>query len=48
MKKREKYEAVLKSVEILATIDDYEIAQIADAVKIEKFTKDSLIIKQVN
>lgn len=47
MKKREKYEEVLKGVEILATVDNYEISQIADAVRIEKFSKDSTIIKEV-
>ena len=47
MKKREKYEEVLKGVEILATVDNYEISQISDAVRIEKFSKDSTIIKEV-
>jgi len=46
MKKREKYEAVLKNVEILQTIDPYELSQIADAVKVEKFDKDQVIIRQ--
>ena len=47
MKKRENYETILKTVEILSTIDNYEISQIADAVKLIKFSKDSVIIKQV-
>ena len=47
MKKREKYEAVLKKVEILSTIDPYELSQIADAVMVEKFEKNKVIINQV-
>ena len=47
MKKREKYEAVLKKVEILSTIDPYELGQIADAVMVEKFEKNKIIINQV-
>ena len=36
MKKREKYENFLKSVDILKSIDTYELGQIADALKTEK------------
>jgi cAMP-dependent protein kinase regulator len=46
MKKREKYENFLKSVEILSTIDNYELGQIADALKVEKVHKGDYIIKQ--
>ena len=46
MKKREKYENFLRSVEILKSIDSYEIAQISDALKIEHFKAGETIIKQ--
>ena len=46
MKKREKYENTLKKVEILKSIDPYELGQICDALKTENFTKGETIIKQ--
>lgn len=46
MKKREKYEATLKKVDILQTIDPYELGQICDALKTEKVTAGTRIIKQ--
>jgi len=46
MKKKEKFEKVLKEVEILKTIDTYELGQIADAVKVVEFKKDQAIIQQ--
>ena len=45
-KKREKYENFLKKVDILSTIDPYELMQICDAVKTETFTKNDFIIKE--
>jgi len=47
MKKREKYENILKNVEILQTVEPYEISQIADAVKVVNFAQNEQIIKQV-
>ena len=46
VKKREKYESTLKKVEILKTMEDYEIGQICDALKIKNFKKGDYIIKQ--
>ena len=46
VKKREKYESTLKKVEILKTMEDYEIGQICDALKIKNFKKGDCIIKQ--
>ena len=46
MKKREKYENTLKKVEILKSIDPYELGQICDALKAITFTKGEYIIKQ--
>ena len=45
-KKREKYEAFLKKVDILSTIDNYELTQICDAIKSETFVKNDFIIKE--
>ena len=45
-KKREKYENILKNVEILKTIDPYEIMQICDAVQGAVFQKGDYIIKE--
>ena len=46
MKKREKYENTLKKVEILKSIDPYELGQICDALKTQNFNKGDFIIKQ--
>ena len=46
IKKREKYEATLKNVELLSTIDPYELGQICDALKVEKVTAGTKIITQ--
>jgi cAMP-dependent protein kinase regulator len=46
MKKRAKYETFLASVEILKSIDSYELSQISDAVKVELFKEGDVIIKQ--
>lgn len=46
IKKRERYESVLKSVEILQTIDSYELSQICDALKVEKVKQGTRIITQ--
>ena len=46
MKRREKYENTLRKVEILKSIDPYELGQICDALKTKTFTKGETIIKQ--
>lgn len=46
MKKREKYEQKLKSVNILETVDPYELGQICDALKTEKVNAGEKIIAQ--
>ena len=45
-KKREKYENFLKNVEILSTIDPYELMQISDAIKSATYQKDDYIIRE--
>ena len=45
-KKREKYENFLKNVEILSTIEPYELMQISDALKTATFKKGDYIIKE--
>ena len=45
-KKREKYENFLKNVEILSTIEPYELMQISDALKTATFKKGDFIIKE--
>jgi cAMP-dependent protein kinase regulator len=45
-KKREKYENFLKNVEILGSIDSYELMQICDALKTASFKKGDYIIKE--
>jgi cAMP-dependent protein kinase regulator len=45
-KKREKYENFLKNVDILSTIDSYELTQICDALKSEVYNKGDLIIRE--
>jgi cAMP-dependent protein kinase regulator len=45
-KKRTKYEAFLKSVSILQTIDPYELSQICDALQTEKVEAGDYIIKE--
>lgn len=44
--KREKMMGTLKKVPILSSLGDYELSQIADAVKTEEFPSESVIIKQ--
>jgi len=46
MKKREKYEAFLKGVPLLSSMDAYERSQISDALKSETFAKDAKIVTQ--
>ena len=45
-KKREKYESFLKNVNILSTIDSYELGQICDSLKDGIFKKDEYIIRE--
>lgn len=47
IKKRQKYEKFLRSVDILKTMEDYEISQICDAVQSETVNANDIIIKQV-
>jgi len=44
--KRNQYESFLKSVEILSTMDAYEIGQIADALRTATFKEGDVIIKE--
>jgi cAMP-dependent protein kinase regulator len=46
MKKREKYEEFLGNVKVLKSLDPYERAQIADALKSANYEKDEYVIKQ--
>lgn len=46
MKKRNKYEEIIKNVEILKSCDAFEIGQICDALKSENFNKGDYIIKE--
>merc|ERR1719230_1470289 len=46
VKRRDKYDAFLKSVNLLASIDAYERSQISDALKAETFGKGSVVVKQ--
>ena len=46
MRKREKYEDFLKSVNLLANMDHYERLKLSDALKEEKFQEGDFIIKQ--
>lgn len=46
VRKREKYDAFLKSVTLLAGIDDYMRSQVSDALKPEVFQKGEVIVKQ--
>lgn len=45
-KKREKYEKFLKGVDILSTIEPYELMQISDALRTATYHKDDYIIKE--
>ena len=45
-KKREKYESILRSVEIFKSMEDYEIMQICDALKSSTYSDGDYIIKQ--
>ena len=45
-KKRENYETFLKGVDLLQTVDSYEISQIADALKTMSVNAGEAIIKQ--
>jgi cAMP-dependent protein kinase regulator len=45
-KKRERFMSTLKKVPILANLGDYELSQIADALKSEEYESDQVIVKQ--
>jgi len=46
IRRREKYENFLKTVELLKSMDDYERSQISEAFKDAKFSAGDLIIKE--
>lgn len=46
MKKREKYEKFLKSVEILSTVEGYELQQICDALRTCSFKGGDYVIRE--
>eukprot|EP01016_Furgasonia_blochmanni_P046332 TRINITY_DN6660_c0_g1_i2.p1 TRINITY_DN6660_c0_g1~~TRINITY_DN6660_c0_g1_i2.p1 ORF type:complete len:248 (-),score=94.50 TRINITY_DN6660_c0_g1_i2:273-1016(-) len=46
VKKRERYEEFLKSVELLDTMDPYERSKIADALKPVKFHPNDYVVRQ--
>ena len=46
VKKREIHHSFLKKVEILSSMDDYEISKICDALKTKKYKSGDYIIKQ--
>ena len=46
IKKREKYETSLKNVSIFSTLDNYELSQICDAIRVEYVDKGKTVIKQ--
>lgn len=46
IRKKDKYEAFLKKVSLLSTMDDYERAQVSEAFKEEKYKTNELIIKE--
>mmetsp|Transcript_38933 Transcript_38933/g.121625 ORF Transcript_38933/g.121625 Transcript_38933/m.121625 type:complete len:403 (+) Transcript_38933:68-1276(+) len=46
MKRRNKYDSFLKNVALISSLGDYERSQIADALKPETHTKESVIVKQ--
>lgn len=45
-KQRDKYEAFLKHVELLSSIDAYELSQICDALKTARFNKGDVVIRE--
>lgn len=46
IRKKDKYEAFLKKVSLLSTMDDYERAQVSEAFKEEKYKPNEVIIKE--
>jgi cAMP-dependent protein kinase regulator len=46
MKKREKYDGFIKSVNLLSTLEMYERGQLVDALKPETYKSGDLIVKQ--
>lgn len=46
IRKRDKYEAFLKKVSLLSTMDDYERAQVSEAFTEEKYKPNDVIIKE--
>ena len=46
MKKREKYDEFLKTVDILTDMDLYERGKLGDALKEERFKKDDMVIME--
>lgn len=44
--KRNRYENFLKSVELLSTMDSYEIGQVADALRTATFKAEDVVIRE--
>lgn len=47
MKRREKFEAFLKKVDLLSSMDPYERSQLADVLTSVKYKKGDYVIRQV-
>ena len=45
-KKREQYEEFLRKVEILSTIEPYELSQISDALKVSNYNPKEYVIRE--
>lgn len=46
IKRREKFHSFLKGVELLKQLNEHEINQICDAIRVEKYSKGQTIIQQ--
>jgi len=44
--KHQKYESFLKSVELLSTVEPYELSQVCDSIKVCSFKKNEFVIKE--
>lgn len=45
VRKREKYEEVLKNIDLLASMDPYERTHVCDGLKAEKYKEGDYVIK---
>lgn len=46
IKRREKFHAFLKGVELLKQLNEHEINQISDAIRVEKYNQGEVVIQQ--